>query len=598
MAAAQVRGFQDGLGEGRGLLSGPKHLAGYGASIGGRDYDEVNLSEYELRNTYLPPFKAALDAGAKNIMTAYIPLNGVPTTANKWLLGDVLRDEWRFDGFVVSDANSVRHLVTHGFSTDLGEAAVSALEAGVDMEMAMGTTAFEGLPALAAAGLVDEALIDQAVERVLRAKIEAGVLDEPYVDEAQSRTILSESATRTLAQKAARCSAVLLKNDCKLLPLKIELRTIAIVGPLADSKRDILGPWAFEHDDSETITVVEGLKAALPDRVIRYAPGVAMPSRTHPWPFDAVLGVDDADVWAGFNHDQELERAVQLVRDSDVAVIVVGERYNMIGEIASRASLDLPGRQMSLLRAAAQTGTPVVLLVMSGRPLDLVWAQENVQSILQIWYPGTCGGAAVAELLTGSASPGGKLPFSWPRNAGQMPLSYTHVRSQEPENQARRYWDQDGSPLYPFGFGLSYGDFRYSELDLSSPVVKPGELLRVSLCVANDGSVEADEVVQVYLGQRHGSAVRPMRELKAFKRITLSPGECARVVFDLDGSARRYWSATKGDWVEDSTVFDVWVGGDATASKHACFQVTAEAHQSVSDRLSEAVIASKLGGEN
>lgn len=566
VAAAQVRGFQgEALGSDS-VIAGPKHFAGYGASLGGRDYDEVNLSEYELRNVYLPPFKAAIAAGARNIMTAYMPLNGIPATASRRLLTKILRDEWGFDGFVVSDANAAINLVTHGFSADPVEAATAALTAGLDLEMTTGTSAYEHLPEAVAAGRIDEATIDRAVLRVLEAKLAIGVFDRPFVDEDVARITLSDPAHRVLARRAAARTAILLRNKGGLLPLKSSQRKVALIGPLADSARDILGPWVFEQDLHETITVKRGLIDNAPEGVeIAYTSGVRMPERHHPWPFGTMHESDDMTGWASFDDDAGLSEACELAGRSDVAVLVLGERYDMSGEIASRASLDLPGRQDALLRAVVATGTPVVLLLMSGRPLDLRWANEKVPAILQIWHGGTQGGAAVADLLWGRVSPAGRLPFTWPRSVGQIPMTYMHTRSHMPDGQARRYWDEDSIPLYPFGFGLSYSSFNYDKLGISVLQNASSPVVIISTTVSNIGDVPADDVVQLYVGQRHGRSARPICELKGFKRISLEPGSSQEVEFRLGRAELEHWCDSESGWVLDQSDFDCWVGGSSGA---------------------------------
>lgn len=566
VAVAQVCGFQGATLAGEHVISGPKHFAGYGASLGGRDYDEVNLSEYELRNVYLPPFQAAVEAGAGNIMTAYMPLNGVPATGNKRLLTKILRDEWQFEGFVVSDANAAINLVTHGYSQDPVSAAAAALNAGLDMEMSTGTAAYTNLSEARAAGLVDQDQIDRAVLRVLEAKIRLGLFEHPFVDEIEAERVLASPQHRDLACRAATRGAVLLKNLDGLLPLTADLVRIAVIGPLADSARDTLGPWVFEQDLSETVTVRAGLEAGAPEGVaISYEPGVRMPERHHAWPFGAMHETDDRQRWNDFDEEAGLIRAVALARSSDVVILTLGERYDMSGEIASRATLDLPGRQLDLLKAVSATGTPLVLLVMSGRPLDLRWADENVPAILQIWYPGTRGGEAVADLLFGRESPAGRLPFSWPRSVGQVPLPYTHTRSHMPDKQGTRYWEEDSTPLYAFGYGLSYTSFSYS--DLRAEVSMEGGLPRidVSVTVSNIGDRQADEVAQLYVHQRHGSSARPVRELKGFQRVTLEGGGRQELTFVLGSRELQHWSDAAGDWVLDRGPFDLWVGSDSQA---------------------------------
>jgi beta-glucosidase len=573
VAAAQVRGFQGSdYAQPDRIIAGPKHFAGYGFALGGRDYDEVNLSDYELWNLVFPPFRAAVEAGAGNVMTAYMDLNGVPASAIRWLFTEVLRETWGFGGFVVSDANAVRNLVTHGLAADLPDAAARALAAGVDMEMAIEDAAYAHLPEALQAGAVADNVLDASARRILEAKLRLGLFDQPYVDEDRARQVLADPAHREVARVAAERSAVLLRNEGALLPLDAgELTSIAVVGPLADSRRDTIGPWVFDYDLDETVTVVEGIRRKVGDRVgVEYAPGVRVVQRLFPSIFDMHGGNRPGDP-EGFDEDAELRRAVDLAAAADVAVVVAGEWQSMIGEQASRSSLELPGRQLELLQAVAATGTPTVLLVMNGRPLDLRWAADNVPAILDIWYPGTQGGPAVANLLFGDVTPAGKLPFTWPRTVGQVPIIYSHTRSHEPQNQGRRYWDEPSTPLFPFGHGLSYGTFEYSQLTVDRQSVTPEESVTVSVRLTNAGDREATEVVQLYLHQRHGSASRPVRELKGFQRVTLPGGASQQVQFTLSPEHRRYWSAPARDWVLDDTIFDVWVGGDSAAQLTTTF---------------------------
>jgi beta-glucosidase len=574
VAAAQVRGFQgDDYGRVDRIIAGPKHFAGYGFALGGRDYDEVNLSDYELWNVVFPPFKAAVEAGAGNVMTAYMDLNGVPASASRWLFGEVLRQTWGLEGFVVSDANAVRNLVTHGLAADLTDAAGRALNAGVDMEMAIQDPAYAHLPEALDAGAVGEEVLNGSVRRILEAKLRLGLFDQPYIDEDRAREVLADPAHREVARVAAERSAVLLRNEGRVLPLDAgELGSLAVLGPLADSPRDTLGPWVFDYDLNETVTVVEGIRRKVGERVrVDYAPGISVVQRLFPSIFD-MHGNNRPEDPEGFDEDSEFRRAVDLAAGADVAVVVAGEWQSMIGEQASRSSLDLPGRQLELLQAVVATGTPTVLLVMNGRPLDLRWAAENVPAILDIWYPGTQGGTAVASLLFGDVSPAGKLPFTWPRNVGHVPLTYMHTRSHEPENQGRRYWDEPSTPLFPFGHGLSYGRFEYSDLTVDQQSVSSDETVTVSARVTNVGDREASEVVQLYLHQHHGSASRPVRELKGFQRLTLPPGASQQVQFALGREHRRYWSTTTRDWALDDTVFDVWVGADSAAQLTTTFR--------------------------
>lgn len=576
IAAAQVRGFQgEGIGMPEHIIAGPKHFAGYGAALGGRDYDEVNLSDYELWNVYFPPFKAALDAGAGNVMTAYMPLNGVPATGNPWLLDEVLRQTWNFAGWVVSDANAVRNLQTHGFAPDLTEAGVFGLKAGCDMEMAISDPAYAHLPTALAEGRITEATLDASVRRVLEAKLRLGLFDDPFVDEERAQEVLNDPSHRDVARQTAERTAVLLRNENNLLPLDLgSLDSLAVIGPLANSKRDTLGPWCFAFDLDETVTVLEGIRAKVGDQTtVAYAPGIRPAQRIFPSMFDMFGGNAPEDP-EDFNDEAELQHAVEVAQAADVAVVVIGEWQNMIGEAASRSSLELPGRQLELLQAVVATGTPVVVLVMHGRPLDLRWAAEQVPAILDIWYPGTQGGAAVANLLFGDAVPGGKLPFTWPRTVGQVPMIYAHTTSHEPERQDRRYWDEASTPLFPFGYGLSYGTFAYSALRLDQERIAAGETLTISVDVTNTGARTGDEVVQLYIHQRHGRAARPVRELKGFQRVTIEAGETHTVTFRLGPNELHYWHPLERTWVIDATTFDVWVGGDATAAFGTTFETT------------------------
>jgi beta-glucosidase len=577
VAAAQVRGFQgDILGAPGRVIAGPKHFAGYGAALGGRDYDEADLSDQEFWNTYLPPFQAAVEAGAGNIMSAYMDLNGVPASGSRWLLTDVLRGALGFDGFVVTDANAARDLVTHHFAADPADAAARALTAGVDMEMAVADPAFGYLGAALADGRISPERLDESVRRILVLKEALGLLDQPFVDEEAAREVLARTAHRDTAQQAAEQTAVLLRNNSAVLPLNAAaLRRVAVIGPLADSARDTLGPWVFDQDLTETVTVLEGIRSYLGDQAaVSYEPGIAAPARIFPSIFDLWEGGGrTAPAGSG---PAALDRASRSAAEADVAIVVLGERQDMIGEGASRSGLTLPGDQRELLEAVAATGTPVVLVLMSGRPLELRGAAETVPAVLQAWYPGTRGGAAVARLLFGDVTPAGKLPFTWPRSAGQVPMHHAVTRSHAPQQQGRRYWDEESTPLFPFGYGLSYARFAYSGLCVEPAEVTADGSVTVTVELANTSDRDGTEVAQLYLHQRYGTSSRPLRQLKGFRRIELAAGATETVTFTVGPGERRYWSAATRDWVTDASTFDVWVGGDAAATLHAQFTVTAD----------------------
>jgi beta-glucosidase len=575
VAAAQVRGLQGGAAVAADrIVAGPKHFAGYGFALGGRDYDEADISDAQLWNVVLPPFRAAVEAGARNVMTAYMDRNGIPATGDASLLRGILRDCWGFDGFVVSDAMAVHDLTTRGFAADLPDAAARALAAGVDLEMAIVDPAFAHLPDAVEAGTVSMEQIDASVRRLLRVKHRLGLFDRPFADETRAAAVLADPAHREVARLAATRSAVLLKNGGGLLPLDTSrLGRIAVIGALADSRRDILGPWAFDHDLDETVTILHGIRDRAGDAAaVSYAPGVRPARRTFPSMFDIFPGNTPVDP-VGFDDDAELARAVELARGCDVAIVVLGEWHHMVGEGASRSTLDLPGRQLELLQEVVATGTPVVLLVMNGRPLDLRWADEHVAAILDVWYPGTQGGAAVADLVFGDVSPAGRLPFTWPRSVGQVPLIYSHTTSHDPANRQRRYWDDDGAPLYPFGHGLSYSTFAYRPAEVDRDAITAGETVTVRVAVTNTGGRRADEVVQLYVHQLHGTASRPVRELKGFRRIAIAPGATETVTFTLGRHELAYWNAAVRDWVVDAAPFEVAVGGDSTAPFTAAFTV-------------------------
>jgi beta-glucosidase len=574
VAAAQVRGFQGDLDADR-VLAGPKHLAGYGAARGGRDYDDADVSDAEMWNVYLPPFRAAVDAGAATVMGAYMDLNGVPASGNRWLLTEVLRDELGFEGFVVSDANAVRSLETQHFARDLTDAAARAVSAGLDMEMCMFDPAFDRLPQAVADKQVSEDDVDQAVRRVLTAKFRLGLFENPFIDVAAAPDTLGAVGHREIAAAAAERSMVLLKNKGDLLPLDAaDLRSVAVIGQLADSQRDTLGPWVFDHDTTETVTILQGLRSRLgTDISVDFEAGAGLIERKFPSMFDSM----DPTIVAtptDYDHDAALDRAVALAAGSDVAVVVIGQRQNQIGERSSTATLDLPGRQLEQLQRIAATGTPVVVVVMSGRPLDLQWAEGNVPAILQAWYPGTRGGDAVAAILMGDSSPAGRLPFTWPRHVGQVPMVYSHYRTFAPDDQGTRYFEEESTPLYPFGHGLSYANFEYANLRIDRPNLQIGDTATISVDVTNTSGRTADEVAQLYVHQRYGTSSRPVRELKGFQRISVAAGETRRVDFELGPDQLRYWSAVTRGWIQDKTTLDIWTGGSSTATLATELQVT------------------------
>jgi beta-glucosidase len=577
IAAAQVRGFQgDYIGAPDHILACMKHFAGYGAAEGGRDYDASYIPETLLYNVYLQPFHAAVKAGVGSAMSAYMDLNDVPASGNRWLLHDVLREQWGFQGFVVSDADAVKSLLNHGYAKDLYDAATIAFNAGVNMEMAIGHSAYSAnLLAAVHNGQITEEQIEGAARPILEMKVRLGLFEHPYVDVARSQQILASPEHRIAAREAAKRTFVLLRNESHILPLRNgSYKRVAVIGPLGDSQIDTLGSWAFQQDLKETVTIFAGLRDKFGSQTqVTYAPAVQI-RRTMPSIFDELLHITHPPAWTAAQAKDEMAKAVNLANSSDLAILVLGESQDMSGEAASRESLDLPGQEEELLEKVSATGKPVVLLLMNGRPVNIKWAAEHVPAILEIWYPGTQGGNAVADVLFGETAPGAKLPFTWPRDLGQIPIDYAHNLTQAPKNQGKRYWDEPSTPLYPFGYGLSYSTFAFSNLKLSQSQIKLAETLDVAVDVENTGNCSAGEVAQLYIHQQYGSTSRPVRELKGFQRLTLAPHETKTIHFSLGKDELTYWSASKKDWVEEPSTFDVWVGADSTAPLHSSFQVT------------------------
>jgi beta-glucosidase len=571
MAAAQVRGFQGAFpGAPDHVVACAKHFGGYGAADGGRDYDPVYLPEGRLRNVYFPPFEAAVKAGVGTFMSAYMDLNDVPASGNRFLLRDILRGEWGFKGFVVSDAHAVGSLVTQGFARDGREAALRALRAGLNMDMASNTYP-RHLAGLVEDGTLKLADIEAAVRPILAIKVRMGLFEQPYADESKLAQVLALPEHRKEARLAAQRSMVLLRNEGQLLPLAKSLKNVAVIGPLADSQEAVEGSWMVFGHTPAAVTVLEGIRARLPGAKVEYAPGPEI-RRDIAWLFDEVMSEAKKVVQTPEQAEAAFQTAVATARGADVVVMVLGENADMAGEAASRASLDLPGRQEELLKAIVALGKPVVLVLLNGRPLSIGWAAENVPAILEAWEPGSEGGHAIADILFGDANPGGKLPVTFPRKASHAPLYYARNLTHSPETSPMyrsRYWDGPTTPLYPFGFGLSYTTFSITNLKVAAPQVKVGSPVAVTADVTNTGSVEGDEVVQFYIHQKAGSDSRPMRELKGFERLTLKPGETKTVTFQLGPAELGYWSTNAGKWIQEAEAFDIWVGADSLATLHA-----------------------------
>jgi beta-glucosidase len=513
---ARVRGFQghDYSATDK-ILACAKHWVAYGAAEAGRDYNTTDMSERTLREIYFPPFKAAVDEGVGTFMSAFNDLNGVPASANPFTLTKVLRGEWKFDGFVVSDYTSVEELMKHGLAANESEAARLALSAGVDMEMVSRLYGKHGSDLLKR-GELSPATIDEAVRRILRIKMRLGLFEHPYADEARERSVIFSQPNQANAREIAARSMVLLKNQGDTLPLNKNVKSIALIGPLADDQKDMIGPWTGDGNAVDAVTLLAGIKGkASTSTKINYAKGCDI----------------NGDSTDGF------EAAVRAARNSDVVVIAIGESADMSGEASSRSSLDLPGRQLDLVKAVQATGKPTIVVLMNGRPLTINWIAENTPAILETWFAGTQAGNAIADVLFGDVNPGGKLPLTFPRTVGQEPLYYNHMNTGRPPDAnnkyTSKYLDALWTPLFPFGYGLSYTQFRLSNLRLSAQRIRPDGRLNVSVDVENTGRRGGDEVVQLYVRDTAASVTRPVKELKGFERVTLRPGEKRTLAFTL-----------------------------------------------------------------
>jgi len=544
-AAARVRGFQ-------GPASSPyrqpdkvvacaKHWVGYGAAEGGRDYNTTEISEATLRNVYFPPFKAAVDAGIGTFMSAFNDLNGVPTSANPFTLKTVLRQEWKFDGIVVSDYTSVLELINHGLAGNETDAARLALNAGVDVEM-VSRLYQRSVADLIKQGKVTMNAVDEAVKAVLRIKLRLGLFDKPYTDEAPEQGLMLHRDHLTAAREGAARSFVLLKNEGNLLPLKKEVGSIAVIGPLADDQVNQMGSWTGDGRKEDVVTLLAGIKAKVaPSTKVSYSKGCEIAG-------DNTTAFDDA---------------LRVARDADVVIAAVGESAEMSGEAAARATLDLPGRQLDLVKALQAINKPVVVVLMNGRPLTINWIAERVPAILETWFAGTQGGNAIADVLFGDVNPGGKLPVTFPASVGQVPIYYNHKNTGRPPMAANKYTskylDAPWIPLFPFGFGLSYTQFKLSELRLSAARINPDGRVTASVDVQNVGARAGDEVVQLYIRDVAASVTRPVLELRGFQRIALGPGERRRIEFALTPDHLGFWNR-ENRFVVEPGAFRITVG--------------------------------------
>jgi beta-glucosidase len=542
MAFARVRGFQgNDISADDRVMACAKHFAAYGAAEAGRDYNTTDLSERTLRDIYLPPFKAAIDAGVGSFMTSFNSLNGVPATANPFLLKHVLRDEWKFDGLVVTDYTAVMELINHGVAADEADAARVALNSGVDMEMVSRFINKHG-EQLFKDKKISIAVIDNAVRNVLRIKFRVGLFEKPYADAAREQRVVFNSEHVKFAREVAASSLVLLKNERETLPISKTAKKVAVIGFLANDKRNMNGNWTGDGHPDDPVTLLEGVQAKIGKNAkITYVEGCDIKCEN-------ISGFDEA---------------AKLARDSDFVILTVGEDVDMSGEASSRSDINLPGKQLDLVKAIHAAGKPYAVVLMNGRPLTINWPAENSPAILETWFAGTQAGNAIADVLFGDVNPSGKLPITFPRSVGQIPIYYNALPTGRPfqakEKYTSKYLDIPNTPLYPFGYGLSYTTFKLSNLQLSSRrMSKTGEI-RVSVEVENTGSRDGTEVVQLYIHDLVASVSRPVKELKGFQKVSLKSGEKRKVEITLRAKDLGFYNAMN-HYVVENGKFDVMVG--------------------------------------
>lgn len=560
MGKAMVCGFQgDNLEDATSMAACAKHFAGYGAVEGGRDYNTTMLSEEQLLNTYLVPFKAAADAGCATFMTAFHEINGIPCSGNTWLTKDILRNEWDYHGMVVSDWGSIAEMIVHGYCGDTLQAAEKALNAGIDMDM-MGNIYSSSLLQLIKTGQIQETMLDDAVRNILRLKFRLGLFEHPYADTVVALPFYAENHLE-IAEELAAQSVVLLKNENGALPLKEDVRNIMVIGPMADAPYDQMGTWVFDGEKQHTITPLTALRNAYGDKVrINYVKALAYSRDCN----TAAFG-------------EALKQAV----NSDVVLYFAGEESILSGEARCRADISLPGVQSALLAELHKAGKPIVMVVMAGRPLEISDELSNVDALLYAWHPGTMGGPAIVDLLFGKRIPSGKLPVTFPKMVGQIPIYYNHKNTGRPPvnppgindipieapqmslGNTSYYLDAGTNPLFPFGYGLSYTTFEYADLNLSKKEMSKLDTLVVSCSVTNTGDFEGVEIVQLYVRDLYASITRPVKELKDFQRILLKPGETKKVTFEITAAQLSFWN-NEGELLLEPGDFHVWVAPNST----------------------------------
>jgi beta-glucosidase len=577
IAKAMVEGYQgNDLSKDSTVMACVKHYALYGAAEAGRDYNPVDMSKVKMYNEYLPPYKAAVDAGVGSVMTSFNTVNGVPATANKFLLTDVLRNQWGFKGLVVTDYTSINEMVNHGIG-NLQTVSARALNVGVDMDM-VGEGFLTTLKKSLSEGKITEKTIDEACRKVLEAKYKLGLFDDPYryCNDEKATTELMSQANLNAAREIAERSFVLLKNENNVLPLK-KSGTIALIGPLADNKRNMLGTWSVSGDPEKSITVMQGIKNVAGDDVkILYAKGANISDDTA---FIKRVNVFGTEIDLDKRSPEEMiNEAVETANKADVVIAVLGEAADMTGESSSMSNIGLKKSQENLLKALVKTGKPVVLVLMNGRPMTLTWENDHVSSILDTWFGGTEEGDAVADVLFGNYNPSGRITASFPRNVGQIPIYYNHLNTGRPFHPGdspkfkSNYLDVSNDPLYPFGYGLSYTTFEYSNIFLSANTLKANGKITASVNVTNTGTRSGKETVQMYIQDLVGSIARPVKELKGFKQITLQPGETKKVSFTITTNDLKFYNSDLKYNYEPGD-FKVFIGANSADVKEADFTV-------------------------
>jgi beta-glucosidase len=568
IATAMVKGYQgNDLKANNTIMSCVKHYAMYGAAEAGRDYNTTDMTRQTMYNVYFPPFKAAADAGVGSFMASFNEVEGVPATGSKWLMTDVLRKQWGFKGFVVTDYTGINEMIDHGIG-DLQTVSARALNAGIDMDM-VGEGLLTTLKKSLAEGKISVTQIDIACRRILEAKYKLGLFDDPYryCDDNRAKTEVFNAAHRKVARETAAQSFVLLKNQGNILPVK-KSGTIALVGPLADNAENMPGTWAVAARFSEAITVLQGLKQVGGSNVkILHARGSNLDADSL---FEERAGMFGKSLRRDSRSAQAMiDEAVSIANQSDVVVVAAGESAEMSGESSSRSNLEIPKVQQDLIKALLKTGKPVVLVLFTGRPLALKWEQENIPTILNVWFGGSEAGYAIADVLFGDVNPSGKLTTTFPQNVGQVPLYYAHKNTGRPLEEGKwfskfrsNYLDVSNDPVYPFGYGLSYTSFSYSDIKLSSTSLKGNQTLTASVTVTNTGKYDGKEVVQLYIRDVVGSVTRPVKELKGFQKIDLKAGESKTVTFSITTNDLKFYNyELKNDW--EAGEFQIMIGGNS-----------------------------------